>query len=87
MSSRQHLYLTWSLSPANTHVEALHAETHPDGFGFSIPTYFGPTRLANGMFKTWHECYASQIGDLLHQLRQKGIYLSLCSKGKIIKNE
>jgi len=86
------------ISPLNSNTKAanelakrlateMHAETHPDGFGFPIPTYCGPTRLTNGMFKTWHECYASQIGDLLHQLGQKVNYLSLCSKGEIIKNE
>ncbi len=86
------------ISPLNSNTKAanelakrlateMHAETHSYEFGFPIPTYCGPTRLANGMFKTWHECYASQIGDLLRQLGQKGNYLSLCRKGEIIKNE
>jgi fructosamine-3-kinase len=65
----------------------MHAQPNPDGFGFPVPTYCGPTRLQNGMFKTWHECYGSQIGDLLHQLHRQGCYPHLCKKGEIVKNE
>jgi len=65
----------------------MHAKRHPSGFGFPIPTYCGPTRLENGMFESWQECYASQISDLLRQLDRKGRYQHLCSKGVIVKNE
>jgi protein-ribulosamine 3-kinase len=65
----------------------MHAQPNPDGFGFPVPTYCGPTRLQNGMFTTWHECYSSQIGDLLRQLHRKGRYLHLCRKGEIVKKE
>src|SRR5258708_35471233 len=52
----------------------MHAQANPDGFGFPVPTYCGPTRLQNGMFKIWDQCYSSQIGDLLRQLHSKGRY-------------
>lgn len=66
----------------------MHAQPIPDGFGFPVPTYCGPTRLQNGRFKTWEECYSSKIEDLLTQLQRKGRrYLHLCMKGEIVKNE
>ncbi|KAF8203014.1 Fructosamine/Ketosamine-3-kinase [Pholiota molesta] len=67
----------------------LHAKANPSGrgFGFEVPTYCGPTRLKNGWFECWDECYASMIGDLLSQLEQKGRYQALCTKGKVIQKE
>jgi len=65
----------------------MHAQANPDGFGFPVPTYCGRTRLQNGMFRTWHQCYSSRIGDLLRQLHHKGRYVHLCRKGEIVKNE
>jgi len=65
----------------------MHVQANPDGFGFPVPTYCGPTRLQNGMFKTWHQCYSSRIGDLLGQLYHKGRYVHLCRKGEILRNE
>lgn len=65
----------------------MHANPHPSWFGFPIPTYCGPTRLENGIFKSWQECYASLIGDLLHQLDQTGRHQSLCRKGVVVKDK
>lgn len=66
----------------------MHAQPNSEGFGFPVPTYCGPTRLQNGVFKTWHECYSSHIGDLLRQLQGKGTSsLHLCKKGEIVRSE
>ncbi|KAF8973661.1 Fructosamine/Ketosamine-3-kinase [Flammula alnicola] len=66
----------------------LHAKPSSSGlFGFSIPTYCGVTRLQNGWFRTWDECYSSMIGDLLGQLERKGRYQNMCRKGESIKSE
>lgn len=67
----------------------LHAKSNPSGkgFGLAVPTYCGLTKLQNGWFKRWDECFASMIGDLLSQLEQKGQYQTICSKGIIVKNE
>lgn len=56
------------------------------GFGFSIPTYCGITKLSNGWFQRWDECYSARIGELLVQLEHKGGFDSLCRKGKIIQD-
>jgi protein-ribulosamine 3-kinase len=56
------------------------------GFGFSIPTYCGITKLSNGWFQRWDECYNAMIGDLLIQLEHKGGFDVLCGKGKIIQD-
>jgi len=55
-------------------------------FGFSIPTYCGITKLSNGWFQRWDECYSAMIGELLVQLEHKGGFDSLCRKGKIIQD-
>ncbi|KIM47772.1 hypothetical protein M413DRAFT_439439, partial [Hebeloma cylindrosporum] len=68
---------------------ALHSHTNASakGFGFSVPTYCGATKLKNGWFQRWDECYASMIGDLLDQLANQGKFIALCTKGEIIKNQ
>jgi len=67
----------------------LHSPGHanPTGFGFPIPTYCGVTKLENGLFERWDECYASMIGDLLEQLQRKGRYQNLCLKGEKVKTQ
>lgn len=67
----------------------MHVKENPfgKGFGFGIPTYCGLTRLENGWFERWDECYASMIGDLLNQLGRKGNYESLCAQGQVVKSE
>jgi protein-ribulosamine 3-kinase len=54
-------------------------------FGFEVPTYCGATRMKNGWFDTWEECYSEMIGDLLASLRQRGRYAGLCEKGEEIR--
>ncbi|KAF9481663.1 fructosamine kinase PKL/CAK/FruK [Pholiota conissans] len=67
----------------------MHTKANPSGrgFGFEIPTYCGPTRLQNGWFERWDECYAGMIGDLLGQLEKKGRYQALCTKGAIVQSD
>lgn len=55
-------------------------------FGFSIPTYCGVTKLSNGWFQRWDDCYSAMIGELLLQLEHKGGLNSLCRKGKVIQD-
>ena len=56
------------------------------GFGFSIPTYCGVTKLSNGWFQRWDDCYGAMIGELLLQLEHKGGFDSLCRMGKVIQD-
>ncbi|KAJ7597598.1 Fructosamine/Ketosamine-3-kinase [Mycena floridula] len=63
----------------------LHGYKSLNGFGFQVPTYCGVTRLVNGWFSSWEECYASMIADLLAQLRAQGPqHRQLCNKGDIV---
>ena len=64
----------------------LHQKKSDEGFGFGIPTYCGATKLANGWFPTWAECYSSMIGDLLGQLEKKGGYHNLCRRGQQVRD-
>ncbi|KAJ7897042.1 fructosamine kinase PKL/CAK/FruK [Mycena olivaceomarginata] len=50
----------------------LHAYKGLEGFGFGVPTYCGATRLQNGWFDRWDDCFSAMIGDLLTQLKKKG---------------
>ncbi|KIY69165.1 fructosamine kinase PKL/CAK/FruK [Cylindrobasidium torrendii FP15055 ss-10] len=60
----------------------LHQYTSEHGFGFHVPTYCGATRMKNGWYSTWQECYSEMIKDLLGMLKSKGgRYSGLCSKG------
>ncbi|KAG7452347.1 fructosamine kinase PKL/CAK/FruK [Guyanagaster necrorhizus] len=64
----------------------LHQYSSDRGFGFHVPTFCGATRMKNGWFDTWEECYSEMIGDLLSQLKGKGArYNKLCRKGEEIK--
>ncbi|THV07557.1 fructosamine kinase PKL/CAK/FruK [Dendrothele bispora CBS 962.96] len=56
-------------------------------FGFSIPTYCGATRLENGWYDTWQECFSTLIGNLLRQFRRQGGsgYEEICTKGEQIR--
>lgn len=56
------------------------------GFGFSIPTYCGVTKLSNGWFQRWDDCYSVMIGELLFQLEHKGGLDSLCRMGKVMQD-
>ena len=66
----------------------LHAYTSSQGYGFHVPTFCGPTRLKNGFFETWEQCYDTMIGDLLEGLRHRsGINATLCHKGELIRQK
>ncbi|KAG9001773.1 hypothetical protein FRB93_011978 [Tulasnella sp. JGI-2019a] len=41
-------------------------------FGFSCPTYCGVTRLENGWFQTWEECFTALMKGLVAGIRQRG---------------
>lgn len=62
----------------------LHQHTSAEGFGFSVPTFCGPTRQRNGWFETWRECFDSLIGDLLEALRKRG-YDEVWEKGERVR--
>ncbi|KAF7303244.1 Fructosamine kinase PKL/CAK/FruK [Mycena kentingensis (nom. inval.)] len=84
----QYLDITYLREPATKQLairlaRELHAHTSAQGFGFDVPTYCGATRLANGWFDSWAECFSAQIGNLLSQLRNKGArYSALCAQGE-----
>jgi len=63
----------------------LHKSQSTKGFGFGVPTYCGATRLENGWFETWEQCYDSMIKDLLTQLAKKGRFPELCKKGDEVR--
>jgi len=65
----------------------LHAKRNesPSGFGFHVPTFCGATRLKNGWYETWEECYSALIGDLLEGLRKRSANKVLCQKGELVR--
>jgi len=54
-------------------------------FGFHVPTFCGPTRLANGWYDTWEECYDALIGGLLDGLGKVRGNKVLCEKGELVR--
>lgn len=56
----------------------LHVHKSTNGFGFHVPTFCGATRLKNGWFERWEDCFSNMIGDLAEQLSKEGIYEALC---------
>jgi fructosamine-3-kinase len=65
----------------------LHTYKGLEGFGFRVPTYCGATRLQNGWFDRWDDCFSAMIGDLLSQLKKKGGFAALCAKGEKVRTE
>ncbi|EIW87049.1 Ketosamine-3-kinase [Coniophora puteana RWD-64-598 SS2] len=63
----------------------LHRYQSDKGFGFHVPTYCGDTKQPNGWYKTWEDCYAAMIENLLSKLRSQGGYSDLCKKGEQVK--
>ncbi|KAI0296245.1 fructosamine kinase PKL/CAK/FruK [Russula brevipes] len=55
------------------------------GFGFGVPTFCGATRLRNGWYETWEQCFDVLIGDLLSTLEARGGYSELCRKGQDVR--
>ncbi|KAJ3769545.1 fructosamine kinase [Lentinula raphanica] len=78
---------TGAIKLANRLSTELHTYESQDGFGFNVPTYCGATRMKNGWYDSWEECYSEMIGDLLMKLRKTGRYQELCAKGESIRNE
>ncbi|KAF5388545.1 hypothetical protein D9757_004633 [Collybiopsis confluens] len=63
----------------------MHAYKSQDArFGFSVPTYCGATRVKNGYYESWQECFSEMIADLLDKLGQ---YQQLCAKGESIRKK
>ena len=66
----------------------MHRYANPNGkFGFEIPTYCGATRLQNGWFDTWEECYSSMMKDLVNQLKKRGKFTEVCNKADRVIQE
>ncbi|KAJ8463187.1 hypothetical protein ONZ45_g17673 [Pleurotus djamor] len=64
----------------------MHAFESSHGYGFGVPTYCGATRLQNGWFDSWDECYSAMIDDLLTQLKGTGRYPELIRSGQLSGN-
>ncbi len=65
----------------------LHQYTSNKGFGFHVPTFCGATRMKNGWYETWEECYSEMIKDLLDALRSTNRYSTLCRKGDVVRSK
>ncbi len=64
----------------------LHEYKSTHGFGFYVPTYCGATRLENGWYETWEQCFDALIGGLLTRLEKRGgSYSGLCKKGHQVR--
>lgn len=63
----------------------LHRYKSENGFGFAVPTYCGATRMRNGWYSRWEECFDVMIGDLLDTLKSRGKFPELCKKGDKIR--
>ncbi|TFK77323.1 fructosamine kinase, partial [Pluteus cervinus] len=62
----------------------LHAYQSGEGFGFHVPTYCGTTRLKNGWYSRWDECFSALIGELLDKLGSR--YSGLKKNGEEIRH-
>ncbi|EJD01488.1 fructosamine kinase PKL/CAK/FruK [Fomitiporia mediterranea MF3/22] len=58
----------------------LHTCKSEQGFGFNVPTFCGATKLQNGWYQTWEECYDALIGGLQRGLEERGGNQLLCEK-------
>lgn len=54
-------------------------------FGFDVPTFCGATRMRNGWYDTWEECFDVKIGDLLASLKEEGRSAKLVRKGEEVR--
>jgi len=63
----------------------VHAFKSTSGFGFAVPTFCGATRLENGWYSSWEECYDALIEGLLSQLKRRGSFSALCTKGEQVR--
>lgn len=63
----------------------MHKYTSANGYGFEVPTFCGATRLRNGWYETWEQCFDTLIRDLLSTLTGRGNYSELCRKGQDVR--
>ena len=63
----------------------LHDHQSAEGFGFHVPTHCGATRLRNGWYPSWEQCFSTMIGDLLDQLANRKSCAELCSLGSEVR--
>lgn len=63
----------------------MHKYTSDKGFGFEYLTYCGVTRMHNGWYETWEECFSVKIEDLLQLLREQGGHADLVRKGEDVR--
>ncbi|KZV74903.1 fructosamine kinase [Peniophora sp. CONT] len=55
-------------------------------FGFHVPTFCGATRMRNGWYDTWEECFSVKIEDLLGSLKDGGRGGKLVQKGEEVRS-
>jgi len=65
----------------------MHTYMSAKGFGFDVPTFCGATRLRNGWYGSWEQCFDTLIGDLLSTLAGRGGYSELCLKGQDVRTK
>ncbi|KAH9044524.1 fructosamine kinase PKL/CAK/FruK [Lactarius pseudohatsudake] len=63
----------------------MHRYTSSKGYGFDVPTFCGATRLRNGWYESWEQCFDTLIRDLLSTLAERGKYSELCRKGQDVR--
>jgi fructosamine-3-kinase len=63
----------------------MHRYTSAKGYGFEVPTFCGATRLRNGWYESWEQCFDTLIRDLLSTLTERGNYSELCRKGQDVR--
>ncbi|KAI9444842.1 fructosamine kinase PKL/CAK/FruK [Lactarius indigo] len=63
----------------------MHRHTSTKGYGFEVPTYCGATRLRNGWYESWEQCFDTLIWNLLSTLTERGNYSELCRKGQDVR--
>jgi protein-ribulosamine 3-kinase len=63
----------------------MHRYTSAKGYGFEVPTFCGATRLRNGWYESWEQCFDTLIRDMLSTLTERGKYSELCRKGQDVR--
>jgi protein-ribulosamine 3-kinase len=63
----------------------MHRCTSAKGYGFEVPTFCGATRLRNGWYESWEQCFDTLVRDMLSTLTERGNYSGLCRKGQDVR--
>jgi protein-ribulosamine 3-kinase len=63
----------------------MHRCTSAKGYGFEVPTFCGATRLRNGWYESWEQCFDTLVQDMLSTLTERGNYSELCRKGQDVR--